>query len=316
MGQQHVRDLPIEFAGAGLWEALLLSATLRESSGLVAMLDEPARNLHPTLQRRLLAEIKAAPGQFILTTHSPYLVPVDAAGAAGIVRLDATKGVTRARHLRLAGAGASPLRKALAESTDARALLFARGVILVEGGTETGALPEWFAKSDTANRIGDPDALNLVVQSVDGDGGFQTYVALLNALHIPWGIVCDGFVYRFNQPTKQIFEQVLEAGYGNSDLRAAVAVAKTGGSQTFKELKSIGETSRIFTLAGGWTASDESIESYIEAIMPGLLARAGSVVGRSKPRRGRHVAAATACLPAVDQLYVKLLNCLGNFRGN
>lgn len=72
----HGQDLPVDFAGAGIWEALMLSATLPESAGLVAALDEPARNLHPTLQRKLLTELRRAPGQFILTTHSPYLVSV------------------------------------------------------------------------------------------------------------------------------------------------------------------------------------------------------------------------------------------------
>jgi hypothetical protein len=43
------QDLPIEHAGAGFWEALLLSAALPQSSGRVAVLDEPARNLHSTL---------------------------------------------------------------------------------------------------------------------------------------------------------------------------------------------------------------------------------------------------------------------------
>ena len=47
------RDLAIDFVGAGIWKGLLLSATLPESAGLVAVLDEPVRNLHPTLQRRL-----------------------------------------------------------------------------------------------------------------------------------------------------------------------------------------------------------------------------------------------------------------------
>jgi predicted ATP-dependent endonuclease of OLD family len=165
MVQQNGHDLPIKFAGAGLWEALLLSATLPEAAGLVAMLDEPARNLHPTLQRRLLAEISGAPGQFILTTHSPYLVPLEPAdNAPGIVRFDASHAATRSRRFSPTDEpGGAQLRKELAESADARALLFAQAVILVEGGTELGALSEWFAKSDTAVRRGAPDALNLEV---------------------------------------------------------------------------------------------------------------------------------------------------------
>jgi hypothetical protein len=39
---------------------------------------------------------------------------------------------------------------------------------LVEGGTELGALPEWFSRSATADQVGTPDSLNVVVFSVDG----------------------------------------------------------------------------------------------------------------------------------------------------
>lgn len=133
----HGHDLAIDSAGAGIWEALLLSATLPESAGLVAVLDEPARNLHPALQRRLLTEMRRAPGQFILTTHSPYLVSTsEHRDLAGIVRFDMTHAVTRACRLNAGTERAtSRLRKALSESADARALLFARGVVLVEGGT-------------------------------------------------------------------------------------------------------------------------------------------------------------------------------------
>lgn len=193
------RDLAIDFVGAGIWEALLLSATLRESAGLVAVFDEPARNLHPTLQRRLLTEMRRAPGQFILTTHSPFLVSTGEHGdLTSIVRFDMAHAVTRPRRLVTGGErDTARIRKALGESADARALLFARGVVLVEGGTELGALPEWFRKSVTAARLGTPDALNVVIFSVDGDSTFGTFTGFLQAFGVPWAIVCDGSVYRF-----------------------------------------------------------------------------------------------------------------------
>ena len=134
------RDLPIELAGGGIWEALLLSATLPDSAGRVAVLDEPARNLHPTLQRRLLTEMRRAPGQFILTTHSPYLVSIeDDSDLASILRFDVPNGITRANRLAQGGPpNASRLQKLLAESADARALLFARGVVWSRVGRSWG----------------------------------------------------------------------------------------------------------------------------------------------------------------------------------
>ncbi len=307
------RDLPIEFAGSGVWEALLLSATLPESAGLVAVLDEPARNLHPTLQRRLLTEMSRAPGQFILMTHSPYLVSVDdTSDSPGIIRFDIKRAATRACRLSLcAGPDGAKLRKMLGESADARALLFARGVVLVEGGTELGALPEWFGKSDTAGKHGTPDALNVMIHSVDGDAGYRTYVAFLHETGIPWTIVCDGAVYRFGQETKQIFEQVLGAGADCADIRNAVNQVTTGGTLSFAQVKNLGEECGIFTLATGWDASDESFEAYVETVSPGSVAAAANVVGRSKPRQGRHLAAATDCPAEVDTLYAQILHRLG-----
>ena len=310
--ERYGDDLPIEFAGAGVWEALLLSAVLPDSAGLVAVLDEPARNLHPTLQRRLLAEMRSAPGQFILTTHSPYLVSMPEDGdRAGLVRFDVKNGMTRAHHLTTAGAmGSARLRKALGESADARSLLFARGVVLVEGGTELGALPEWFSKSHTAKRHGTPDALNVVIFSVDGDSSFGTFVEYLHAVGVPWAIVCDGSVYRFGDRKRQIFDQILRGGVHDPALQEAVQQSATRREAAFEDLRTLGEASGIFTLAKGWDASTESFEAYIESIAKGRLARAKKVVGSSKPRQGRHVASTTRCPSDVNTLYDKLLHRL------
>jgi energy-coupling factor transporter ATP-binding protein EcfA2 len=309
----HGHDLAVDFAGAGMWEALLLSATLPESAGLVAVLDEPARNLHPTLQRRLLTEMRRAPGQFILTTHSPYLVSMsEHRDLIGIVRFETAHGVTRQRRLASGGEpGSARLRKALGESADARALLFARGVVLVEGGTELGALPEWFGKSVTAERFGAPDALNVVIFSVDGDRSFGTFIAFLHAFGVPWAIVCDGSVYRFGTGKRQIFEQVLGAGIDDSDLRKAVDQAAAGDPAGFGELRDLGENSGIFTLAESWDAPAEGFEAYLATAAPGQLADAAKMVGNSKPRQGRHVASATECPDTIEVLYGKILCRLG-----
>jgi len=45
-------EVPIEFAGAGAWEALVLASVLGESSASIVVLDEPAVALHPSLQRQ------------------------------------------------------------------------------------------------------------------------------------------------------------------------------------------------------------------------------------------------------------------------
>lgn len=306
-------DLPIEFAGAGLWEALLLSAALAETKGRVVVLDEPARNLHPTLQRRLLREMRESRGQFVVTTHSPYLISVEEeSDLRNLVRFELANGTTRASRLPVErGADSARLRKALGESADARALLFTHGVILVEGGTELGALPTWFAKSATAQRVGAPDVLNVEVFSVDGDLNFWTFVSFLHGLGVPWAIVCDGRALQFDTSRRQVFEQVLDAGVEAPDLRRVVDEATSGDSTSFSDLRELGTKHGIFTLAEGWHSSIEGFETYIGRIAPGQLEEAAKAMGRSKPRQGRHVAGTTLCPAEVDVLYENLLRHLG-----
>jgi energy-coupling factor transporter ATP-binding protein EcfA2 len=81
-------EVPIEFAGAGAWEALVLAAVLGEPSASVAMLDEPAVALHPSLQRQLGAHLLDAPAQFLIITHSAELLPLTDTTDVRLIRLD------------------------------------------------------------------------------------------------------------------------------------------------------------------------------------------------------------------------------------
>src|SRR6266568_3939082 len=114
---------------------------------------------------------------------------------------------------------------------------------------------------------------------------------------------CTPSVYRFGTGKQQIFEQVLSAGIDGSDLQKAVDRASAGESPSFEELRDLGESSGVFTLAEGWDPAVESFEAYVDLIAPGRLAQAVTVVGRSKPRQGRHMASGTECPGAVDALY-------------
>jgi ABC-type glutathione transport system ATPase component len=50
-------EIPIEFAGADAWEALVLASALAEPAASIVVLDEPAVALHPSLQRQLGAHL-------------------------------------------------------------------------------------------------------------------------------------------------------------------------------------------------------------------------------------------------------------------
>jgi hypothetical protein len=69
-------ERPVEFSGAGVQEALLLSILVDDEPGRVLVLDEPAVNLEATVQRRLLRRVRG-PGQCLVITHHADLVPVE-----------------------------------------------------------------------------------------------------------------------------------------------------------------------------------------------------------------------------------------------
>src|SRR5262249_5407063 len=83
-------ELPIQFAGAGAQEALVLCTLASGESGRVIVLDEPAVHVEPTMQRRLRTLLHGA-GRYLIITHSPELVVVDRPeDLANIVRLAPT----------------------------------------------------------------------------------------------------------------------------------------------------------------------------------------------------------------------------------
>ena len=81
----HVRsdwgDIPLAFSGAGRAEALFICTLIASRNEQVILLDEPALNMHVTMQKAILDEFQSRGGnqnQFIIVTHSPTLVsPTD-----------------------------------------------------------------------------------------------------------------------------------------------------------------------------------------------------------------------------------------------
>jgi energy-coupling factor transporter ATP-binding protein EcfA2 len=195
----EVGAIPLEFSGAGRWEALVLSTAL-SGDGTIMILDEPAINLHPTLQRRLLSTVRESASQILLITHSPFLVPADGPAEIDIItRVGHADGRTTIHRTRLSkrsthkeATDASKMQRFMMASSDARALLFANAVLLVEGDTELGALDVWLPAIALDGGLPVPDDLNLVIAAVGSDSAFATYTRYLKAFGIPWIILCDG----------------------------------------------------------------------------------------------------------------------------
>jgi energy-coupling factor transporter ATP-binding protein EcfA2 len=131
-------EVPIEFAGAGAWEALFLASVLGEPSASVVVLDEPAVALHPSLQRQVGAHLLSAPAQFVVITHSAELLPLAEATGVSLVRLDRDdKSATRAWPLHEA-CRVKMTRKLVAKGNER--LPFAWRAILCEGQDDVEAV--------------------------------------------------------------------------------------------------------------------------------------------------------------------------------
>lgn len=141
-------DISLAYEGAGIWEALILSTLLAESEGRLVLLDEPAANLHPGMQYKLLEMLRSAPGQVIIVTHSAHLLPIHADEFHCVYRMQKNQLESQVSSLgKTFSSQQDKLENELRASRDLAGLLFADGVLLVEGATEIGAFSEWFLQS-------------------------------------------------------------------------------------------------------------------------------------------------------------------------
>jgi len=290
---------PLAFAGAGRWEALILSNALT-AQGTVTILDEPALNLHPTLQSRLLQAIRDAPSQTLLITHSPYLLPAkDYSDIQKIVRLRRDQAQTTAhrpvsdRSFNSAAEKERKLQQLMVSSSDARALVFASAVLLVEGQTEVGALKIWLPQLAAEHDMPSPDSLNLAIASAAGDGSLGHYAAYLDMFAVPWAIICDGPALRLDT------EKSLTKWLPTAHIRG---LPDSGAS--FEEVRAAWEHNGIFTLVATF---DEEIEDYMSRIDQNACRKARS---RSKVQKGRLFAQSVPPSEDLRKLYCDVLRHL------
>jgi hypothetical protein len=328
---RHPNDLPIQLHGAGTWDALVLAEALVESShGRVVILDEPAVTFHPSWQRALRSRLRDSQGQLLLVTHSAHLVPMgEVDDLARLVRVENETGSTRLHRLdpkALSDDQVRQISREFALSADAIALLFARAVVLVEGDTEAGVLPGWFATGAARDGCWSPAELDVEIYSVDGDTRFRPYLTVLNAFGIPWALVCDGaaFDVEHRAMASHVFRQVLDAGIDIPELTALLAQIHSGAStptmsrMLFDEQRKHGESHGILTLASGWTTAskkarqpgDESFEAFIDSIDSTARDQAAQEVGGSKVRVGRWIADHRDCPSQVSELYKHVIIAL------
>jgi predicted ATPase len=184
--QKPHQQVPIEFAGAGAWEALVLSYILGSRLSSFIVLDEPAVALHPNLQRRLTTHLQSIDAQIVVITHSPYLFPLDGdRSTTRVIRFD------RGNHSDTIPAVASDSRMAKIAPKLRRLgnerIAFASSVVLAEGKIDQAAIQ---ALADQTNL--DLDGHNVAIIDCDGRDNIPDYVRFCTDLRLRFLAIQDG----------------------------------------------------------------------------------------------------------------------------
>lgn len=152
----------------------------------IVAIEEPEAHLHPHLQRMIFKNsMENQP--LILTTHSQNLVNT-ISDIRDIVVLNNnanTSNVSSLANLNMTDIELKNVQRYL--DVNRSEILFAKGVILVEGIAEEYLIPQ-FAKKLFGQ---DFDQMGISVCSVNGTH-FEDFVKLLNYIHIPFVVVTDG----------------------------------------------------------------------------------------------------------------------------
>jgi AAA15 family ATPase/GTPase len=189
--------VPLDLAAAGLAESLLLLIALIGQERKVILLDEPALNLHPNLQRKILElvnqTITSNNNQVILITHSPYLV--DASQLKSAWRLSAKDAKTETLHI---GRTIAEIDKqqdfkisSLLGSAENRSLLFSKGAIFVEGPSDKAIIEKLDKSLSLLEQGANIETNEWAVIPIGRKSSLGAFIKLSKKLGIPCAAILD-----------------------------------------------------------------------------------------------------------------------------
>ncbi|MEP0805680.1 MAG: AAA family ATPase [Chloroflexota bacterium] len=198
-------DLPLERSSLGISNILYLITWLIYAERLRAMpvkgdqkpeyvllaIEEPESHLHPHFQRLVFENVFKQEHLLLVSTHSPTIVSI--ADPRHFVVLKRTSNGTAACSTANFAQKDEKMRKDISRYLDATRgeMVFARGVLLVEGDAEMFLIPAFARKMKEAGKISHTlDGAGISVCNVYGTD-FRPYVEFLSGLDIPFAVLTD-----------------------------------------------------------------------------------------------------------------------------
>ena len=237
-------EIPLEYSGVGIEELVLLISLLKmpSSEGCILLLDEPAANLHPIMQKKLLDEFKNIindkeqaeqninKNQIFIISHSSHFIPKEKNLSKSVKRIYSNNN------------GYSEISGVIKEENDDNIKymlsmanftdnlihsLFASSVILCEGDNDYLAMPIWFEKYEKYKERDSLHDDNIMLFPLDGWENIKYAKNFLESFNIPYVALLDPDTML--NGNKSIFRKL---GLDNPDLSS-----KSGIKEAIEKLK-------------------------------------------------------------------------------